>query len=96
LTIQDRAETTDDFGEIDFSWSNTATVWASIEPLTGNELINAQQSGAMVTHKITTRFLTGVEPKDRITHSSRTFEIQSVRNFRERDVSLEMMCREEV
>ncbi len=96
VTIQSRSETTDDFGEIDFTWSDTATVWASIEPMSGTEMINAQQAGAIATLKITTRYISGVEPKDRITHGSRTFEIQSIRNFRERDISLEMMCREEV
>tara|TARA_R100000808_G_C2080071_1_gene104267 strand:+ start:165 stop:359 length:195 start_codon:yes stop_codon:yes gene_type:complete len=64
--------------------------------MSGTEMINAQQAGAIATLKITTRYISGVEPKDRITHGSRTFEIQSIRNFRERDISLEMMCREEV
>ena len=91
VTIQTRSETTDDFGEIDFSWSNSATVWASVEPLSGRE-----QAGATVTHKITMRYKSGVNPKDRISFDSRTFEIESVRNYRERDISLELMCREEV
>ena len=81
---------------MDLSWSNSATVWASIEPLSGRELITAQQAGAMISHKITMRHKAGVNPKDRITHSGRTFEIESVRNFRERDISLELLCREEV
>ena len=96
VTIQTRSETTDDFGEIDFSWSNSATVWASVEPLSGRELMNAQQAGATVTHKITMRYKSGVNPKDRISFDSRTIEIESVRNYRERDISLELMCREEV
>jgi SPP1 family predicted phage head-tail adaptor len=96
VTIQTRSESTDDFGEIDFSWSNSATVWATIEPLSGKELMNAQQAGASVSHKISMRYKSGVNPKDRISYDSRTFEIESVRNFRERDISLELMCREEV
>ena len=96
ITIQTRAESLDDFGEMDLTWSNSATVWASIEPLTGKELINAAQAGAMISHKITLRHKSGVNPKDRITHAGRTFEIESVRNFRERDISIELMCREEV
>ena len=96
VTIQTRSESTDDFGEIDFAWSNSATVWATIEPLSGKELMNAQQAGASVSHKISMRYKSGVNPKDRISYDSRTFEIESVRNFRERDISLELMCREEV
>lgn len=96
VTIQTRSESFDDFGELDFSWSNSATVWASIEPLGGSELISARQAGSVVTHKITARHKSGVVPKDRITHAGRTFEISSVRNYRERDISLEMMCREEI
>ncbi len=96
VTIQTRSETTDDFGEIDFAWSTLATVWATIEPLSGKELMNAEQAKSVVTHKVTMRHLATVTAKDRILYDSRTFQIESVRNFRERDISLELMCKEEV
>jgi SPP1 family predicted phage head-tail adaptor len=72
------------------------TVWGSVEPLTGRELLLAQQVSAEVTIRVTIRYDSGntVTPQHRIIIGSRTLEIVYVGNPEERDKQLILMCKE--
>ena len=96
VTLQSKSESLDGFGEPARTWSNDATVYAAIEPLSGRERLTADQVRADVSHRILIRHRDNVSPANRITHSSRTFEIISVSNFDERDIRLELLCTEVV
>jgi SPP1 family predicted phage head-tail adaptor len=69
-----------------------ATVWASVEALTGRELYSAQQKVSEVTHKITIRWLAGVKSKMNIWFDNRQFQIENVQNPDERHKKLELLC----
>lgn len=56
ITIQQRSVTKDTFGGQSTSWSDLATVWAEITPLSARELLTAQAVNAEVTHSITVRY----------------------------------------
>jgi SPP1 family predicted phage head-tail adaptor len=75
-------------------------VWGSIEPLTGREYIQAQQSESSVSHKIRTEQLPQnlgpANPRMRLKFGDRTFEALSVVNVEERNRELEWMCVEVV
>ena len=64
------------------------TVWASVEPLSGREFYERDQTLADVTHRITIRWddveLASMTTKDRGEYDSRTFEFTSIRNIEER------------
>ncbi|SRR6266852_3421193 len=82
------------------SWSDLATVWASIEPLSGRELAWAETLTADVTHKVTIRYYPGITPKMRFlyldprTNLQRLFNIELVRDLEERHRRLECICHE--
>jgi SPP1 family predicted phage head-tail adaptor len=86
----------DDYGDTENAWATIATVWAAIEPLSGNERWSAQQVGAEVSHKITVRWMRVIDSKMRIVYQSRVFNFQSVRDPDERHRWLEIMATEQV
>lgn len=71
-----------------------ATVWASIEALTGRELYAAQQRVSEVTHKITIRWYPGIVARMNVWFDNRVFQIQAVQNPDERKIMLVLLCLE--
>ena len=94
LVVQHEEESQDTYGGVTRTWTTLDTVWGSVEPLSGKELIEAQQLDATLTHRIRIRYLANVTETCRITFDSRTFEIQTVRNFSERNREMELLCKE--
>lgn len=78
------------------SWGKLAKVRASIEPLSGNELISARQLYPTVTHRIRTRYVAGVNQKARATYNGRTFAFQQVINVAEKNRELDILAGEEI
>lgn len=78
ITIQRKSVTTDEYGGPVESWADVATVAASVEPMAGRELANAQTVNAEITTKITMRYLSGVLASDRITFEGKFYNLQSV------------------
>lgn len=95
VTIRRATETVDSYGQAAKTYADLATVYAAVQPLTATELIAANQQQAMVTHKITMRYRSLLHT-DQIIHDSRTFEIGSIINLDERNVTLEVLCKEKV
>lgn len=96
VAIRSAAAVQDEYHEETLTWSTDATVWASVEPLSGRELISAQQTHAETTHRIRMRYQpnTTVTAEKRILYDSRVFEIVSVINKKEKKVMLELLCKE--
>jgi SPP1 family predicted phage head-tail adaptor len=81
------------------SGSPYATCWAAIEPLTGQELYQAQQYVKEVSHRVSIRYLPGVNAADVVIWSApggstRTFTINAVINPQEVDAILQLLCLE--
>lgn len=53
------------------------TAYASVEPLSGRELIAAQAANSVATHKISMRYAAGVTTAMRVKYGSRFFNIVS-------------------
>jgi len=66
VAIEQNTPTTNDIGETVASWSTLATVWASIEPLTGREVLQAQQVQAESTVRIRIRYYSGLTAAHRL------------------------------
>lgn len=73
---------------------DVTTVWAAIEPLTGNELLRTEQFETTLTHRVRTRYLEGVRPHWTIKYGTRRFDIKRVIDPEERHRELELMCEE--
>ncbi len=101
VTIQAATETASPSGAKSQVWNEYATVWAAVVPLSGRELVHAQQAQPDVTHKVTlrsggtvTRDL--ITPKHRLLYGSRVLEILSVTDENENGFVLTLSCMESV
>lgn len=94
ITIQMAVESSNTFGEVEKTWQDVATVWASIEPLRGREYFDSQQINAEVTTRIRIRYRPGIKPKMRVVYGERIFDIQSVIDVEECHKEIHLMCKE--
>ena len=94
IALQSSSGSQGEYGYTPLSFSTYATVWASVEPLNGRELLSAQQIESETTHRIRLRYLSTVTSEDRISFDSRTFEIVSLINRKEKNWMLELLCKE--
>lgn len=92
-TIQQQTPATQNsLGEETSPWADVATVWCSVEPLSGREFFSAQATQSEVTHTVTMRYRSGIVPKMRLTKDARVLDIQSVADVTERHRELQLMC----
>jgi SPP1 family predicted phage head-tail adaptor len=99
LRIQRRNIVQDSFGEPQLTWTDVATVWADIAPLTGRELESAQRMASEVSHQITVRFQplfadTRVVAGYRAIYKGRIFNIQACMNEDERNAVVTLLASE--
>ncbi len=96
ISIQSATKVQDDFGEETETWATDATMWASIQSVSGGEGITGNQINPEVTHKIMMRYRAGVTPANRVLYGTRVFDINVVRNIFEENRWLELLCREDI
>lgn len=87
VTVQRNTTAADGKGGQTSSWGTLATVWASVEPMRGNERQMASVMTSEVAYRVRTRVRSDITlaPKDRIVWDSKTLEIQAVTNEHGRD-----------
>lgn len=96
ITLLKQVNEVNDYGASVKTWRTVATVWAEVRPLSGREYFSAQQVQSEVTTQIWLRYIDGIKPSMKVKFANREFEILSVLNTQERDVSLQLMCKETV
>jgi SPP1 family predicted phage head-tail adaptor len=82
-------------GEEITTWQDYATVWASIEPIRGNEALRAGQVLAEMDTRIKIRWSEGVkniEENWRLSHEGIIYNIVSIANINTANKELEIMC----
>lgn len=87
----------DEFGADIIALVPVATVHATIQPLTGREFFDAQQTAAQADIRVRLRThpdLVGLKAKDQILFGTRVLDIQSVVNVNERGAEYEIMAKE--
>lgn len=94
ITLLRQVNEVNDYGASTQTWKRVATVWADVRPLSGREYFSAQQVQSEVTTQIWLRHIEGIKPTMKVKFGKREFEILSVLNIQERDVSLQLMCKE--
>jgi len=95
LTIQQQTETRDSYGAAIITWSDVATVWGAIEPLSGQELFAQQQVQPETKVRIVLRYR-AIDPSYRIVHDGKYYNITEVIDHGLRGQMLTLMCREGV
>lgn len=98
VTARRPADVRDTFGDSQPTWVDVATVYASIESLTGRELWSAQQVQADVTHRVKLRpgAVPGIGPAWSLTFLGRVFQVLYVIDPVQQQETLELLCMETV
>jgi len=94
VTLQQPSLASDGMGGGIRTWTDVATVWASIEPLRGSSFWQAQQVQAKTTHTVTIRYRPGITTDYRIAFGSRRFQIDAIQNPSEANRYLLLYCTE--
>jgi SPP1 family predicted phage head-tail adaptor len=94
--FQRRNETRDAAGQKSFGWEDIFANPVSVEltPISGRELLAAQQVKGEITHRIRCRYRSGLSAADRFVYRNRIYDLQAVINPREVGVMLEIMAKE--
>ena len=95
VTLQKKIVAVDDYGAAigDAPWEDVATVWASLEAMSGREFFASQQAQSEVTQRIRIRYRAGVTADMRVIHNGKVFNIVApLQDNRGRELVL--MCRE--
>jgi SPP1 family predicted phage head-tail adaptor len=93
VTIEARHDAKDTFGGLSPQWRPVATnVPASIEPLKGKELFNAQQVQSEVLLRIRIRYRPGIVPAMRVKYRGRVYGILYVIDINLKNEELHLMC----
>jgi SPP1 family predicted phage head-tail adaptor len=99
VRIQQPTVSKDMLGAPTKGWTDLATVWADIQPISGREARIADRVAAEVTHQITVRFRDAfTDPKVvaqlRVLYRSRIFAIQAALNEDEANVVVTLLASE--
>lgn len=94
LEIRRRNTDRSEIGAVSTEYSTIDTVWGSVVPLNGRELLEADRVEARVTHMVETRYRADVSAADQIVHNGRELNVESVINIDERNIRLQFLCRE--
>ena len=96
VTIKQKSTTRDAAGGEVVAWTTFATVWGSVEPMRGQEYLEANRVGAQVDTRIRIRYASGVLPSMQAVYGSHTYDILSVINVEERNIEMQLMCKEKL
>jgi len=96
ITIQVQSSTKDDYGALIETWTDVKTIWAAVNPINGREYFAAESVNSEITHRVKARYTSGITPDMRVKFGTRYFNILSIINYEERNIELQLMCREAV
>ena len=94
VKLQSSIDTMSDYGEETKTWVTIESIYASVEPLRGRELLEFDQMEAEISHRIIIRATDNATPSTRILWGSRIFDINVVRKIEEREIMMELFCKE--
>ena len=94
LVLQSKTETRNAYGEAVITWATQATVWGSIEPLSGKEYLAQAQVQSEQLVRIIIRYRSGITTAYRVKNNTQTYDIEAVLNDQMHDRMLTLMCRE--
>lgn len=96
VTLEEAQRAGDGGGGASVSWLALTDLWARIRPVSGSEVVIAEQIAGRITHEIVLRYRAGLRPAMRFTQADRTFHIAAVLDIDERRRLLRCLCREEL
>jgi SPP1 family predicted phage head-tail adaptor len=95
VTVQIASGTTNALGETVLTWSDSTSVWASVNGVSAREQLISGQNQVAISHRIVMRYLPGLTQSMRLSWRSRTLEIMSLLEHGNRSEH-ELLCQENV
>lgn len=94
ITFQEMEERKNSLGEMTKVWIDRFSTRAAIYPISGKEFFTADMNNSEVSHKINIRYRGDINTKMRIIFEGRVFNIESIINFQERNILIQIMAKE--
>jgi len=94
ISLQYQTKVSDGMGGFTISYVDAATIWAAIWPVSANEIIAANATSMVVSHRIRIRYRSVLKPSWRVKFGNRYFAIVSIINPNERNAMIDLMCKE--
>lgn len=98
VVLKEKVVTKDSYGQEVITWTEIATVWGEVQPLTGREFMEGRQMQAEVSTRVRIRYRTGIEPEDRaevtLDGSVIVYDILAVLPYGMDRREIHLMCRE--
>lgn len=94
ITFQYQTKVADGMGGFATTWTDAATVWAALWPTSANEVIAANATSMVVSHRIRIRYRSVLKASWRIKFGNRYFSIVGIINPNEKGELLDLMCKE--
>lgn len=94
VTVQVASGATNALGEQVLTWSDSTTVWASVEGVSAREALTSGQQETTISHKVRMRYLPGLTQQMRFSWRGRTLDIVSLLEHDNR-TSHEAICQEQ-
>ncbi len=91
VTIRQPSNTATDGYESD-TYSDLATVWMSIEPLKGRELLEARAQLSSQSFRLRMRYRSGITVRHQLLWNSETYRIESISNPEGRNIKLVLLA----
>lgn len=96
VDLQSATASQNNYGEESKVWATDESIFAQIEPLRGQQLLEYQQINTELTHRIIIRYTANATSEKRIKWGARIFDISVVRNIEERNIFQELLCKEKL
>ncbi len=93
ITLEQRVQGQDEFGQPVDTWAPFLTAWAAVEPLAGREFIAAMAAVSEVTARVRLRYRPGVTSAMRVNHGGTLYGITHVADVRSARRELQLMCK---
>lgn len=94
IIFQEQTQTKNMFGEVESTFSNVLTTFASINTISGKEQFLSNQNFATLSHKLRVRYSSLINSKQQILFGTRVFKILAVLNIFEKNKELEILVEE--
>lgn len=78
VTLRTNTRTPDGMGGYTETPTDVPNIWAEVEPLVGNEQLQAMQTGMKRPHRFTMRYRPNMSAAQTLLYGTRVFDIKSV------------------
>jgi len=94
VTVQTPTRTTNTVGETTLGWSDSTTVWASVNGVSAKEALQDGQQQVTLTHRVRFRYIDGLTQQDRFLWRGRVLHIVSLLEYANRSEHV-ALCEEQ-